>query len=47
MMLGLEPAVVCAAKPFERPYLDHVLTLRAKLGAVACPEKWGAGSVNK
>ena len=37
-MLGLEPAVVGAAKPFECSYLDHVFTLRAMLGAVACPQ---------
>jgi hypothetical protein len=38
MMLGLEPTVVGAAKSFECSYLDHVLTLRAMLGAVACQE---------
>jgi hypothetical protein len=37
-MLGLEPTVVGAAKPFECSYLDHVFTLRALLGAVACPQ---------
>jgi len=36
MMLGLEPTVVGSAKALERSYLDHVVTLRAMLGAVAC-----------
>ena len=35
VVLGLEPAVVGAAQALECSYLDHLLALRAMLGAVA------------